>query len=440
MKLNKVQASIVLILLLISLALRVYYCRYILSEDRNRFFTRDGNEYYQGALSIRNDFSYSANPNFWELPGEKKPMVIRGPLTSILGAAALILWNNTISIAIMVILLSMLLCLSIAFSTYRITRNWNAAILALGITSVSPFLIYFSGMYSSDIPFFCLVAAVYSLYVQPNLYSDRVKFALIGITLGLSILCRFVSILLLPAILAAEVAGRRLNRKVGATTILRKIVYVCVFAIAVVAPWTIRNAIVFGEFIPVSANSGFSLYYGNNKHILAAYRKPIGEGRLDEIRKIYDEIPQHWNKMRRLDIVSPKDQDRYWRKLAYHNIRTNSKATIELYLRKIRNCWKPWISPVLGFPLSACVMVMAFTLFIYLFGGIGLILTVIRSPSIGCLGLFCMFVATLQSAIFVENVIYRIPFVDIWLMILTPVGLQWLIGKCKLHFRQKYAT
>jgi hypothetical protein len=45
---------------------------------------------------------------------------------------------------------------------------------------------------------------------------------------------------------------------------LRPVVVTALVAVAVVAPWTVRNARVHGALIPVATNGGFNFYLGNN--------------------------------------------------------------------------------------------------------------------------------------------------------------------------------
>src|SRR5262249_24309109 len=68
------------------------------------------------------------------------------------------------------------------------------------------------------------------------------------------------STLLFPVIfLILEVTSRSMYRPA-----LRRFAILCCGVILVVAPWTVRNYLVLGIFVPVSVTGGISLYMGNN--------------------------------------------------------------------------------------------------------------------------------------------------------------------------------
>jgi 4-amino-4-deoxy-L-arabinose transferase-like glycosyltransferase len=110
-----------------------------------------------------------------------------------------------------------------------------------------------------------------------------------GLLLGLAALTREVPLYFLP-VLAAWMLGRRDGR-----SLLRAAALVATMA-AVVAPWTLRNWVRFGAFVPVSTMGGRALWEGNTledhtelyaEHLrlsreegpVAAYRHALREGR-----------------------------------------------------------------------------------------------------------------------------------------------------------------
>ena len=80
--------------------------------------------------------------------------------------------------------------------------------------------------------------------------------ALAGLLLGLAILARETALYFVP-VLAAWLAWRR-----GRPGLIRGLALAAV-AVAVVAPWTYRNWLAFGAFVPVSTASGQNLFQGN---------------------------------------------------------------------------------------------------------------------------------------------------------------------------------
>jgi len=85
--------------------------------------------------------------------------------------------------------------------------------------------------------------------------SQRVgSWALVGVIAGVAALTRPSAVLLAPATAAwVGLAQRRVH---SAAVLL-------VGAIIVIAPWTIRNYVVSGEFVPVATGGGYSFWIGN---------------------------------------------------------------------------------------------------------------------------------------------------------------------------------
>lgn len=87
-------------------------------------------------------------------------------------------------------------------------------------------------------------------------------WAIAGVVFGFATLTREVGWLVpLIAVLAMYWVNRR---KANRANYLKLGLVVNVAMILVIAPWTIRNYVVLGHFIPISTNKGVNLYLGNN--------------------------------------------------------------------------------------------------------------------------------------------------------------------------------
>ena len=95
--------------------------------------------------------------------------------------------------------------------------------------------------------------------------------ALAGLTLGGATLVR-PQVLVVPVAMVVTYALCR----VGARQVLRLAAVLAVGVVVVVAPWTIRNAVVFGAFVPVSTNDGDNLCVGFNPDATGAFGIPSG--------------------------------------------------------------------------------------------------------------------------------------------------------------------
>ena len=94
-----------------------------------------------------------------------------------------------------------------------------------------------------------------------RLTSERLKFSLIfGAASGLLLLYRGEAPLIIVTILLLILYRNRNKISVA----LRYAGLAMVVAIAMLAPWTLRNYIVFQRLIPISTNGGFNLWRGNN--------------------------------------------------------------------------------------------------------------------------------------------------------------------------------
>jgi len=85
-----------------------------------------------------------------------------------------------------------------------------------------------------------------------------------AVSLGYGILTRPFALLLLPLFLLALFWKSRKSAKV----MLKHAGLLAFTALALVAPWTIRNYNVFHRFIPVADNGGSTFYGGNNDRVL----------------------------------------------------------------------------------------------------------------------------------------------------------------------------
>ncbi len=145
------------------------------------------------------------------------------------------------------------------FDDRRIAR------LAVVVIALLPNQIAYVPLLSTEIFYeFLLLAGVYCLLRQTALFA-----AAAGLVFGVATLTKAQSPLL-PLILIGAIWLYDRSRP-GIPKLARNAVLACAVMAAVVAPWTIRNHQVFGAFIPVSTNGGFTLLTGNNPSAAGDY-------------------------------------------------------------------------------------------------------------------------------------------------------------------------
>lgn len=94
-----------------------------------------------------------------------------------------------------------------------------------------------------------------------------------GVVLGYGMLTQPSTLLFPVVFLGFELARGSMRR--GA---IKRLLFLAFGAALVVSPWTIRNYVVLGAFVPVSNTAGMSLYIGNNPKATGGYMQiEIGE-------------------------------------------------------------------------------------------------------------------------------------------------------------------
>ena len=174
--------------------------------------------------------------------------------------------------------LTMLLCCQLFDKT--------AGILAGFLMAIWPSEVAYVTVLASEIPFTFFVLLGCTTWFASQI-SNPTRAAVSGLAFGVAGYFRPIG-LLLPIILwfSAIPDWRKLRR--GLPVMLLSLIVVA----ATIAPWTIRNAKVFGHFVPMSTSDGVNLWMGNNPHSTGSYLPlPASVGGLSEYdqNKIFSE-------------------------------------------------------------------------------------------------------------------------------------------------------
>ena len=143
----------------------------------------------------------------------------------------------------------------------------RVAMLAL---AAWPNLVMDAGMASKEQQLVALVTLALAMYPQaggarPALWS--------GLALGAAALTQ-------PALLPAPLAfaAWQLLRGDGARRTALRIALLCLGFVSAIAPWTIRNHMVLGGFVPVTSTAGFALYIANNDRAWGGWIDILADG------------------------------------------------------------------------------------------------------------------------------------------------------------------
>ena len=179
----------------------------------------------------------------------------------------------------------------------------RAGLLAAGLVVVYPDLVWFSVRFWSETLFMVLLWWA----VERTLRADTARSALVavaaGLLFGLGALTRELALYLAP--IAALWLLRPASGWRPSPGSLRRAAALALGLVLCVVPWTLRNAVVFKAFIPVSTMGGLNLWQGNTltlNHL-----------------QIYEVLDR---------IEGPVAQDRYCKRMAWESIRDRQPTWI----------------------------------------------------------------------------------------------------------------
>jgi len=138
-----------------------------------------------------------------------------------------------------------------------------------------------------------------------------------GVLLGFLLLTIPAFLLLIPLLLA----GALFPHWRAPANPLGRFALLLVCAAMVVLPWSLRNARVFGQFVPLATNGGVNLLLGNSEH-----SRPNAGINVD--------ISRYRAQVQGLDEAST---DRQLRRFAFEWMAQNPGRAVGLYLRKVLN-------------------------------------------------------------------------------------------------------
>ncbi len=143
-----------------------------------------------------------------------------------------------------------------------------------------------------------------------------------GVAAGAAVMVRPSWLLFVPILLAAWVVAGRRGR--DARSAITGALIFALTAVLVMAPWWVRNAQVYGRFVPTALWMGASLYDGLN---------PEADGGSSMLGFLRD--PAIWP-------LDEQDQDAELTRRALDFARNHPSQALELGLDKLGRYWSPW--------------------------------------------------------------------------------------------------
>jgi 4-amino-4-deoxy-L-arabinose transferase-like glycosyltransferase len=216
---------------------------------------------------------------------------------------------------------------------YRVTlrlapgRPAGVALAAAALAAIDPYAVVTSALVLSEALFIPLMLvglwALAELWIdggEPRLSRWGVASAVAGASWGAAVLVRPSWALFVPGALACWVVFAGTGRRLSA---LKASAVIVLAAALVMAPWWIRNARVYGRFVPTALWTGASLYDGLN---------PLATGASD-MEFLND--PDIWP-------LGEEDQDAVLRARAVQFAAGHPARAFQLAAIKFLRYWSPW--------------------------------------------------------------------------------------------------
>jgi 4-amino-4-deoxy-L-arabinose transferase-like glycosyltransferase len=172
----------------------------------------------------------------------------------------------------------------------------RAGLVAAGLVAVYPDLVWFSVRFWSETLFMVLLWWAIERALKADSARSTLWALAAGLLFGLATLTRELALYLAP--IAALWLLRPSTGWRPSTGGTRRAAALALGLVLCVAPWTLRNAVLFEAFIPVSTMGGLNLWQGNTRTLNHLQIYDILEG-----------------------IDGPVAQDRYCKRMAWKSIR-----------------------------------------------------------------------------------------------------------------------
>ncbi|MEW6402379.1 MAG: glycosyltransferase family 39 protein [Chloroflexota bacterium] len=161
----------------------------------------------------------------------------------------------------------------LCFLVYRMGRrvvNEETGLVAAGLTAVYGYFIYYNVALMTETFFIVLVLLTLYLSLELKENPTPIRWVGLGLSLGLGGLLRQTMLLFVPFLLLWLFLELR-NR--GIRWWHFAIPVVIIFSL--VTPWTLRNYLVYREFLLLNSNAGYAFYASNNPNLGTDWRNDV---------------------------------------------------------------------------------------------------------------------------------------------------------------------
>ena len=300
----------------------------------------DTPEYDDYALNLLGGFGFSAN-------------IKRPPLYPLLLTFIYFFFgHNFLAVRIVQAILDAITCVLVYLLGKKIFQNKKTAFFGASLAVVNPSLIASTSyILTETLTAFLLTS---SMFILVKAWEEKRKrdWTVSGILLGLSTLTRPVT-LLFPLFFGVKLFCS--SKKKFAPALF--ISLFCLGMVLPISPWTVRNAIVFHKFIPVTTDAGYNLWVGS-------YLPWDGDYNWKDLSDMKNLVKG----------LSPIEADKKFFSEAMKNIRQNPGAYVFLCFRKSGRFWLqiPGGRRVLENSLSAKILIFILQYFLLFLAVLGI--------------------------------------------------------------------
>jgi 4-amino-4-deoxy-L-arabinose transferase-like glycosyltransferase len=367
------------------------------------------------------------------LQDDAGPTAYRPPLYILWLAMAYAIFGKfaTVGPSFLQILVSTGNILLLFLLTRQMTKRDDAALCAALLLAIHPYTVYHDpALYHTFLSTTLLLGGF--LFLFKGMETKRafhlgISGALFGAcVLIMSTIVPFLGLLIVAALIGWKIAIKQRVFLVGAFYVGMMLTW---------GPWIVRNAIVFRELIPLTTESGVTLWIGNSPYAKAFLKAreqeatPVPEGTPFNIPENYAGCkPEGWCR----GGVTESEENRALTTLAQNWIKTHPREFIELTIWRYAGIWSPLLTPAKSFGASPIFNVLV------TYGYMTWNLTLAALFAIGAwrmwkekkylevtLPLLLALSATGAYAIFLYFTKYRIPFEAV-LLAISGVGIAHL--------------
>jgi len=296
----------------------------------------------------------------------------------------------------------------------RIFRRRRVGVATGIAAAVHPaFLVVASDVQSEPLFIALLLGAGILLLVASDRPSSTLALGAGGL-LALAALTRSSALVLAPFLCAPLFDGRyprRIRAHLSAAGL--------VGFLFLLAPWTLRNALVFGEFLPVNDAAGNAFYQGNSDWTVRFYRVRTREQYLAWMKAFDEDMRRRTEELDRSGRGSPGQRSRAFAKQAVEERLRDPAGWVKLLGQKAWDWLRPYPNP-LFWPLAAVLATAAYNVLLYGLAAIGL--AAAPRPGVRAFALAFLAVTFLSHVALIVVWRYRIPYWDPVLLLYAVFG------------------